>query len=181
MEESNTNQVEVVIAYWSSPAQFWVQLKKDHEEIIKMKADMLENYSRNSDSLEIKTKPTGSKIYGVLHPLYESWYRAQIEEVYDDDTADVLFVDYGDSYKVPFVNICTLVNRFADIPVFATCYSFNKPSIDCSFCVGTVGQDFFGAKENGLQFVDFRSMSETITKTYLICWSVFNRDRKRRK
>jgi hypothetical protein len=163
VDESITNPVEVVIVYASSPGQFWVQLKKDQEELIKLEAEISEDYSKNSDSLKIKTKPTVGKIYGVLHPLYESWFRAQIKEVYDGDTADVFFVDYGDSCKAPFVNICTLVDLFADIPVFATCCSLNKPLIDWSEaavdkfvtdCTGKDSRAVFGAKENGLQFVD---------------------------
>ncbi|EFX87066.1 hypothetical protein DAPPUDRAFT_312582 [Daphnia pulex] len=163
VDESITNPVEVEVVYAPSPGQFWVQLKKDQEELIKMEADISGDYSKNSDSLKIKTKPTVGQIYGVLHPLYESWFRAQIKEVYDDDTADVFFVDYGDSFKAPFVNICTLGNLFADIPVFAVRCSLNKPLIEWSEaavnkfvtdCTGKVSRAVFGAKENGLQFVE---------------------------
>lgn len=162
-DDSIKNHAEIFVVYALSPYQFWVQIKTDQEKLNVMQAEIVEEYNKNSESLKIKAKPVIDQIYGVLHPIFEVWYRAQVTKVCDDDTAVVHFIDYGDSYTVPFANICVLAKFFADIPAFATQCSLKKQPNEWSEaavekfvteCIDKVCQVVFGKEENGLTFVD---------------------------
>lgn len=164
-EPINTTQhVEGYIVYCLSPTQFWFQAKQDEMKVHKIQILLVEHYEKDSNAFQIKEKPVVGQIYGVYHPVYEGWYRAQIQNL-ADATTEVYFVDYGDTQTVPLENIRYLPSECVGIPPLAIRCSLKKPSKDWS--QGTVEkfnkacsdsekvcQVLFGAEDNGIVFVD---------------------------
>jgi hypothetical protein len=162
-EDVKINLVEVMIVYALSPYQFWVQNKMDQGKFNKMQAEIVEEYSKNSDKLKVETQLIVGQLYCVLHPIYQDWYRARVTKICNDNTAIVDFVDYGDSYTVPFANIFVLAKLFADIPPFASLCSLKKQPDDLSEtavkkfvadCCEKVCRALFGTEENCVRIVD---------------------------
>ncbi|KAI9557906.1 hypothetical protein GHT06_014658 [Daphnia sinensis] len=161
---NTTQHVEGYIVYCLSPSQFWFQTKQDETKLIKIQTLLVEHYEQDSDAFKIKQKPVVGQMYGVYHPIYEGWYRAQIQNL-ADATTEVYFVDYGDTQTTPLENIRDLPNECAGIPPLATRCSLKKPSKDWSQAIvekfnsacldpGTLCRVLFGTEENGFIFVD---------------------------
>ena len=115
-----TNETEVYyISQTVAPNQFWFRLKRDEPKLFEIVNQLRELYQDSSD-FHLKGQPIVNQWYGVDHPEYVDWYRAQIKEVVGE-TVVVYFVDYGDTRSVPITRVRELPNQFGEktIPAMA--------------------------------------------------------------
>jgi hypothetical protein len=107
------------ISYSSSRNTFWFHLQRNNAEMDEMEIQLKKHCQRYSIvSSRIKDKPNFNQVYGIKHPKYSTWHRAKVLKIFDN-TAEVYFLDYGDSLVVPFAKIIVLPNQFQLIPPFA--------------------------------------------------------------
>ena len=117
--EDAPTELEGQLSFYSSPNTFWFQLHRNSDEMEKMEIELNQLCQKNSfDPSRGKGKPNANQIYAIKHPAYSTWHRALVCKVFVN-TADVYFMDYGDSHVVPFANILAIPNRFKIIAPFA--------------------------------------------------------------
>ncbi|XP_057380096.1 tudor domain-containing protein 6-like [Daphnia carinata] len=174
---TTTQHVEGYIVYCLSPMEFWFQSKQDEMKLQKIQTLLVEYYEKDSDAFQIMEKPVIGRIYGVYHPIYAGWFRAQIQNL-AEATTEVYFVDYGDTQTTPLESIREMPSECAGIPPLATRCSLKKPPKDWSqatvekfngvcFDSEKVCRAFFGAEENGVIFVDSLFVGETNVLDFL--------------
>jgi hypothetical protein len=76
------------------------------------------------------TEPNIGQNYAVLHPLYQQWYRARLEQEQSEGLVDchsVTFMDYGDVQKVPLSALRLLPPMIRCIPPMSSLCSFRQP------------------------------------------------------
>uniref|UniRef100_A0A0P6EK20 Tudor domain-containing protein n=1 Tax=Daphnia magna TaxID=35525 RepID=A0A0P6EK20_9CRUS len=111
-------RVKVYVSYSVSPNEFWLQLRQNDDVLVEMLDEIAQIYEADKESFRIKGQPLVHQIYGVHHPSYGGWYRAEVKGI-SDDTAEVCFVDYGDTLTVPLENVLDLPEKFSSIPAMA--------------------------------------------------------------
>lgn len=165
---NETNQaVEVYISYSVTPNKFWFQLKTDECKLIDMQDLLAQVYEAAPGLFEITGKPVADQYYGINHPTYDSWYRAEVKEIVGDAVV-AYFMDYGDTHIVPIANnIRVLPKQFGigQIPAMAIQASLKRNHIDwpdeivdkfneICFDPEMVCSVVFGTDGSGERFVD---------------------------
>lgn len=111
-----TREVEAYISYAKSASQFWIQLKSDDERLASVEAKLQEWCNLNAGP----ARPDVGGVYGVHHPVYETWYRARVRSI-SGQSAEAHFIDYGDTHTVSIApdNITKLPDFLLEIPPLA--------------------------------------------------------------
>ncbi|XP_057380222.1 uncharacterized protein LOC130702570 isoform X2 [Daphnia carinata] len=123
-------ELEVYVAYSISPDNFWIQRKEDESKLAEIQDLMYrELEGANAGSYRMQGHPVPGPIYAVNHPIYHTWYRAQVEHVDGHSRmAEVQFIDYGDRHKVSLSDFRHLPNSLKDYPSMAieSCLNFQS-------------------------------------------------------
>ena len=111
---------EVVhVSFVSRLDQFWIQ--KDIQAIQDMQST-LQLVAREPPVTELKV----GQNYAVLHPVYDKWYRARVDQSGADGHL-VTFIDYGDAQKIHLSAFRLLPPMTRYIPPMASPCSFRQP------------------------------------------------------
>ncbi|KAI9557952.1 hypothetical protein GHT06_014704 [Daphnia sinensis] len=160
--------VKVYVSYSVSPNEFWLQLRQNDDALIEMLDEIASIYGTDKESFRIKGQPVLHQIYGVHHPSYGGWYRAELKNI-SEDIAEVQFVDYGDTLTVPLENILELPPKFANTPAMAIRGNLSVESSQAiaekfnavCFQPDQMHWASLGTDENGVQFVKSLFIGDT--------------------
>ncbi|MBN3277425.1 TDR15 protein, partial [Polyodon spathula] len=101
-----------------NPSEFWIRADDHNGEF----EEMMKNIACFYDSLELDEGILDNPEPGLLCcAMFEKdmqYYRAVIVDVFENG-AEVFFLDFGNTDKVPYMCIKTLPLRFAEVPVLA--------------------------------------------------------------
>ncbi|KAK4011675.1 hypothetical protein OUZ56_020794 [Daphnia magna] len=123
-------ELEVYVAYCISPDNFWIQRKEDESKVTEIQDQLYrELEGANAGSYRMQGQPIPGQIYAVNHPVYHTWYRAQVEFLDGHSgMAEVRFIDYGDRHKVSLSDFRHLPSSLKDFPTMAVESSLNCQS-----------------------------------------------------
>ena len=102
----------VYVTQTDSVASFWCQLVKYYSQLDELMGT-LETFCQSGKQ---PSDFTINMACGAKFSVDESWYRAKVTAVYPD-SVEVLFVDYGNSEKVPKSDIRHLTKDLIELPV----------------------------------------------------------------
>ena len=104
----------VYVTQTDSVASFWCQLVKYYSELDELMGKLETLCQSGTTPGELKVNMAcGAKFSGD-----QNWYRSKVTAVYPD-SVEVLFVDYGNSEKVPKSDIRHLTEEVVELPVQA--------------------------------------------------------------
>ena len=102
---------------------FYLQLASEEEKLTSLADEVNEFYSANSEGVEALKYPEVNRPCIAQYTDEEgnsAWYRAQITEI-NDDVANVLFVDYGNSECVTVNELKEINEEYLKIAPYALC------------------------------------------------------------
>lgn len=161
-------EMEAYVAFAISPNSFWIQRKQDENLIEDIQGKLCDLDGPNGESYKIHEPLVIGQTYAVIHPEYSTWYRAEVKSI-SNNTAEIQFIDYGDTHPVPVNDIRKLPANLKGIPPMAihcglNLKSQNNWSIDAvkyfiSACPPeVVCRVVLGTKEsNNIQLIDSMS------------------------
>ncbi|KAI8501531.1 Tudor domain containing 15 [Branchiostoma belcheri] len=111
----------IYMSHIISPHQFWVQLHSYKYDITELMEGILAHKHEMDKPASLLHDIQTGTICAALGSDDPSnvYYRGIVKSIMDDNTADVYFVDYGDSQKTPRSNIKYLPPEFAVLPMQA--------------------------------------------------------------
>lgn len=107
---------KVVLSFYKSPSEFWLQLESDGEVLDDLLKNMATYYESKAAHQEFEAKVGMHCV--ARYTLDNGWYRVQILELLPDH-AKVFYVDFGNWDRVPLTELCLLAEQFASLPVQA--------------------------------------------------------------
>ena len=113
---SSDQRFKVVVSHSDSPSRLWVQDLQFQTELDELLNNMFEFYSTCTDERLMLDDVREDQIVAALYSGDESWYRAKIESVKDEDCS-VIFLDHGNTEAVTCENLRKLPLEFATLPV----------------------------------------------------------------
>lgn len=173
-------ELDVYVAYSVSPDNFWIQRKEDENKVTEIQDQLYQKLGGvETDAYRMQERPNLEQIYAVNHPMYHTWYRAQVEFLDGHSgMAEVQFIDYGDRHKVNLADFRHLPMNLKHIPPMAVESSLNLQSKPKLWPQGTlkyfnsicspdmVFQVKFGAKSGNVQEIDsMETPTENIIET----------------
>lgn len=162
---AKSKEMDVYVAYSTTPTSFWIQLTQDGPKLTEIQDILYEElHGSKAESHRIQGLPTVGEVYGVNHPEYQSWYRGQLKSL-ANNFAEVHFIDYGDTHRVPITDICRLPDRLKGVAPIAIESSLNldlgekeMPEEACKYfnavCPDVVCQIVLGSKLGNIQLID---------------------------
>ncbi|MCJ8743490.1 hypothetical protein PDJAM_G00094650 [Pangasius djambal] len=122
-------EAEVFISHCSSPLSFFVQLVTDESDIWSLVEKL------NDGQSEHAPVNSGDLCEGDLvsaeYPDDNSWYRAVVRKAPVGDTADVEFIDFGNTAEVSVSKICILDKMFSQPRYSIHCSLTGVENVDC--------------------------------------------------
>ena len=97
--------VSVKVSCVESPAMFFCQILENRESLLLLMEDLQNYYDTSSPE-----KPA-SDFCVARHPVNHMWYRVRIMDCQSSMT-DVIFIDYGQTFKVPVQDLRPIDPRF---------------------------------------------------------------------
>ncbi|KAF5888353.1 tudor domain-containing protein 6 isoform X1, partial [Clarias magur] len=103
-------EAEVFISHCSSPLSFFVQLVKDESNICSLVEKLNDGQTKH-----VTVNPADiceGDLVITEYPVDHCWYRAVVRKVMINDSADVEFIDFGNTAEVSLSKICILNKMF---------------------------------------------------------------------
>ncbi|XP_047657291.1 tudor domain-containing 6 isoform X2 [Tachysurus fulvidraco] len=103
-------EAEVFISHGNSCLSFFVQLVADESDICSLVEKLNEDQSKH-----VPVNPVDlceGDLVCAVYPDDDAWYRAVVRKALVDDTADVEFIDFGNTAEVSVSKICILEKIF---------------------------------------------------------------------
>jgi len=91
---------QVTISHYTSPSEFWVQLKSDQQQL-----SFLTDQLKDLGSCAFVDHPMSGKLYAAKHPDYSTYFRVEITSDVAFGLVDAHFIDYGDYKQVAVADI----------------------------------------------------------------------------
>ncbi|XP_026802784.3 tudor domain-containing 6 isoform X2 [Pangasianodon hypophthalmus] len=122
-------EAEVFISHCNSPLSFFVQLVTDESDIWslveKLNDGQSEHVPVNSGDL------CEGDLVSAEYPDDNCWYRAVVRKAPVGDTADVEFIDFGNTAEVSVSKICILDKMFSQPRYSIHCSLIGVENVDC--------------------------------------------------
>ncbi|XP_072898030.1 RING finger protein 17 [Hemitrygon akajei] len=109
-------EIPIVVTHINSPLDFYIQLV-DNEDLLTLTKNMVELYERNDVNLEILCPVVGQACAALFDD--GGWYRCQINGLPGPREVDVIYVDYGNTERIPVTKIRKLKQNFLTLPIQA--------------------------------------------------------------
>ena len=103
---------QAYIVYSDSPDSFWCQIGDHSDALEELMALIADYYTDNYPPIEIIQDVCCVAQYSDNN----TWYRAKIMDVIDDNQVKVMFVDYGNQEVLPSDKIASLDPQFSSLP-----------------------------------------------------------------
>uniref|UniRef100_W5KRT6 Tudor domain containing 6 n=1 Tax=Astyanax mexicanus TaxID=7994 RepID=W5KRT6_ASTMX len=114
-------EAEVFISHCNSPLSFFVQLLSDESDVCSL-AEKLNGNQSKLESIKPSDLHEGDLVSAVF-PDDDCWYRAAVRNTPTSNTADVEFIDFGNTAEVLISKICALARSM---------FAYPRYSIHCS-------------------------------------------------
>ncbi|XP_063040292.1 tudor domain-containing 6 [Engraulis encrasicolus] len=108
---------EVYVSHVNSQTSFYVQLIKD-EDAVQSLVERL-NSANPCNGPESASALQEGDVVGAMFPEDDSWYRAVVKKVNEDDSVLVEFIDFGNEATVTSSKITYLEKSFLNVPKFS--------------------------------------------------------------
>ncbi|KAL2098863.1 hypothetical protein ACEWY4_005343 [Coilia grayii] len=118
--------MEVYICHVNSLDSFFVQLAEDEDQICSLVKEMNAGQPCSQSDVDFTTLKEGD-VVSAMYPEDESWYRAVVKKVHQDNSTLVEFIDFGNEAVVRSNLVTTLKKKLLDIPRFGIhcCVGYN--------------------------------------------------------
>ncbi|KAJ8270636.1 hypothetical protein GJAV_G00117430 [Gymnothorax javanicus] len=100
------SSIDVIVSYIESPSDFWCQIAQNAGSLNLLMQDIQKHYA------DSKFEHPGEAACVACHPDNRMWYRALIIQNHTSPYVDVLFIDYGQTQKVPIQNLRPINSTF---------------------------------------------------------------------
>lgn len=124
-------ELEVGISYVVTPGDFWIQhsyggFSTAQDQLDKISTLLNSSYRANINQYAVQGSIVASRVYGVLHPEYNEWFRARVTSINGADV-QVRFIDYGDPLSVTVTKVLELPETLKKMPDLAVHCSIELP------------------------------------------------------
>lgn len=109
---------EVYVSHFNSPSSFFVQLKKDENDVNGLVEKLNESQSFYDTPVEFSDLQIGDLVKAE-YPDDCSWYRAVVRSKFEDKTVSVEFIDFGNEATISYLKICCLDEQLTECPRFS--------------------------------------------------------------
>ncbi|CAH1253582.1 TDRD6 [Branchiostoma lanceolatum] len=111
----------IYMSHIVSPHQFWIQLHSHRDDITElMEGIFAHKHEMDTPASVLRDIQTGSICAALsIDDATHMYYRGIVKSIVDDNTADVFFVDYGDSQNTSLSDIKYLRPEFSVLPAQA--------------------------------------------------------------
>lgn len=127
VEEEKVQVGAVFVGYVThvqNPSQFWIRTQKRSDEFMEMTENMADHFSRVKLDEEVIQSPQPGSLCCAVHEEDMHFYRAIVTDILNHG-AEVFFLDYGNTEKVPYMLIKKIPEALARKPPFAICCTLN--------------------------------------------------------
>nr|XP_029532658.1 tudor domain-containing protein 15 [Oncorhynchus nerka] len=119
VEEMQEDSVfEGYVEHVLNPGAFWLRTQKRNKEFEEMMENMAKHFSQVQLDEEILENPEPGALCCAMYELDMHYYRAMVTDTLDNG-AEVFFIDFGNTEKVPRMCIKQIPDKFAIEPAFA--------------------------------------------------------------
>uniref|UniRef100_A0A4W5NGF8 Tudor domain containing 15 n=1 Tax=Hucho hucho TaxID=62062 RepID=A0A4W5NGF8_9TELE len=119
VEEMQEDSVfEGYVEHVLNPGAFWLRTQKRNKDFEEMMENMAKHFSQIQLDEEILENPEPGALCCAMYELDMHYYRALVTDTLDNG-AEVFFIDFGNTEKVPRMCIKQIQEKFAIEPAFA--------------------------------------------------------------
>ncbi|KAJ8009046.1 hypothetical protein DPEC_G00084770 [Dallia pectoralis] len=119
VEEIQVNSVlEGHVEFVLNPGAFWLRTNKRNQDFEEMMKDMYKHFSQAKLDEGILENPEPGALCCAMYEVDLRYYRAIVTDTLDYG-AEVFFIDFGNTDKIPFMFIKQIPEKFAIEPAFA--------------------------------------------------------------
>ncbi|XP_064846540.1 tudor domain-containing protein 15 [Oncorhynchus masou masou] len=119
VEEMQEDSVfEGYVEHVLNPGAFWLRTQKRNKDFEEMMENMAKHFSQVQLDEEILENPEPGALCCAMYELDMHYYRAMVTDTLDNG-AEVFFIDFGNTEKVPRMCIKQIPDKFAIEPAFA--------------------------------------------------------------
>ncbi|XP_041716219.1 tudor domain-containing protein 15 [Coregonus clupeaformis] len=119
VEEMQEDSVfEGYVEHVLNPGAFWLRTQKRNKDFEEMMENMAKHFSQVQLDEEIIENPEPGALCCAMYELDMHYYRAMVTDTLDNG-AEVFFIDFGNTEKVPHMCIKQIPEKFAIEPAFA--------------------------------------------------------------
>ncbi|XP_063688018.1 tudor domain-containing protein 1-like [Bolinopsis microptera] len=112
------NKDKVVVSVVNTPHCFYVQKTKDRNDLDELQNVLVKYYGLSVTAEDYLNRVTTGDLVCCKFTLDGFWYRARVQET-DNASANVLYIDYGNSELVPVSSLRRLKTQFTHCPAMA--------------------------------------------------------------
>ncbi len=105
----------VYVSFSESPSKFWCQASLAEDQLAEFSGAISEDYAKLGEGVLMLRSPSAGDVCCALYSEDENWYRAQIMQV-QNNSAQVLFIDYGNTETVPLASLRKLKEEYTKLP-----------------------------------------------------------------
>nr|KAG5696920.1 hypothetical protein BaRGS_015884 [Batillaria attramentaria] len=116
------SRCQVFVSWVTTPGDFYVQLADNHS-ILDSLTDDLQSFYNGPKASPVASVQLGMMVVAKFSED-KAWYRGVVRGI-SGNTADVQFVDFGNSEKVQFDSLKQIDRQFCNIPAQAGCCSLS--------------------------------------------------------
>lgn len=113
------------VEHVQNPSQFWIRTQKRNDEFEEMMSKMAEHFHHVKPDEDVLLNP---KLGTLCCAIYEGdmhFYRGVVTDTLEHG-AQVLFIDFGNIEKVPYMLVKDIPESFARKPAFAICCTLSN-------------------------------------------------------
>ena len=108
-----------------SASQFFVHPVEDWEKLVTLTSDMMTYYSDNTFDKIVKRPVIGAAV-AIYDDQDESWLRAEVVDILQDEILQVQCVDYGTIIETHYTKLRWLPTKFLAEPRLCLCVNLFK-------------------------------------------------------
>uniref|UniRef100_A0AAY5KJZ4 Tudor domain-containing protein n=1 Tax=Esox lucius TaxID=8010 RepID=A0AAY5KJZ4_ESOLU len=139
VEEIQQHSVfEGYVEYVLNPGAFWLRTNKRNQDFEEMMKDIYKHFSQVKLDEGILENPEPGALCCAMHEMDMQYYRAIVTDTLDNG-AEVFFIDFGNTEKVPYMFIKQIPDKFAIEPAFAfSCSLVNVVPFDDVWTISSI-------------------------------------------
>jgi len=131
------NKENVLVTAIETPTKMWCQLIRSTEAVDDLMEQLYSTYSTTSPQA-LAIHP--GDVVAAQFTQDDSWYRAIIQKVADDNAVDIFYFDYGNSETIPIDRLRELKPDFLKLPAQAVCFSLHGLDSDKQWTPAEISQ-----------------------------------------
>lgn len=110
--------LSIRISHVNDPSDFWIHINRDQVNMLFNEIQLLQEKFVQSNHVSVRAPVVGS-IYATRYSSDVSWYRVQVTDLLLNNYVNILFIDYGFTTKVNYIDLSILSPLLEDKPAQA--------------------------------------------------------------